>query len=231
MGAITTKAEYAGHDQLVAMHQARNYNAMIERLLERWLGARHFLIDIGAGVGEFTMRMSARGHYVLGVEPDPAQCEVIRSHGLHCVQSVAELRAASFDGAYSLNVLEHIDDDVGALRAWREALRPDGLLVLYVPAFPVLFSAMDRAVGHYRRYTRDSLKRVVQEAGFTVVRSGYADSVGFLAALALRARGGDGSLSPATVWFYDRMIFPLSRLLDVAFGQIGGKNVWLVARR
>ena len=222
-------AEYSGHDQLLAMRAARHYNAMLEGLLERWLGGRRRLLDIGAGVGEFTTRMSARGHYVLGVEPDPAQCEVIRSHGLHCVQSVAELRAASFDGAYSLNVLEHIEDDAAALRSWVGALKPGGRIVLYVPAFPVLYSAMDRAVGHYRRYTRASLERVSQQAGLTVLRSGYADSLGFPASLALRARGGDGSLSVATVRTYDRLIFPLSHALDGLCSPLFGKNVWLVA--
>jgi SAM-dependent methyltransferase len=222
---------YCGHEQLVAMRHARNYNAMIEGLLSHWLGDSHFLVDIGAGVGEFAQRMTARGHYVLSVEPDAAQRQVILGQCLHCVDSVSEIDHNRFDAAYSLNVLEHIEDDVGALRQWRTAVRPGGLILLYVPAFPLLYSAMDRAVGHCRRYTRKTLTQVAVDAGWTVLHSGYADSLGFLASLALRARGGDGSLSPATVWFYDRIIFPFSRLFDLLVGRVIGKNVWLVARK
>jgi SAM-dependent methyltransferase len=225
-------AEYSGHDQLLAMRAARHYNAMLEGLLERWLGGRRRLLDIGAGTGEFAVRMLKRGHEVIAVEPDAMQRALLRSQGMACVSDIQDIGRgpkAAFDGAYSLNVLEHIEDDAAALRSWVGALKPGGRIVLYVPAFPVLYSAMDRAVGHYRRYTRASLERVSQQAGLTVLRSGYADSLGFPASLALRARGGDGSLSVATVRTYDRLIFPLSHALDGLCSPLFGKNVWLVA--
>jgi SAM-dependent methyltransferase len=225
---------YSGHTQLIAMSEARNYNAMLENLLERWLFDRRRLLDIGAGTGEFTARMLNRGHDVIAVEPDGMQRTLLRSQGILCVGGIEEIArngVSSFDGAYSLNVLEHIEDDVAALRVWAGVLKPGGVMVLYVPAFPVLYSAMDRAVGHYRRYTRASLEGVARQAGLTVVRSGYADSLGFPASLALRARGGDGSLSGFTVRTYDSLIFPVSQALDGICGRFFGKNVWLVATK
>lgn len=227
-------AGYSGHTQLIAMREARNYNAMLENLLERWLFDRRRLLDIGAGTGEFSVRMLNRGHNVIAIEPDGMQRTLLRSQGVFCIGGIEEIvrgGMASFDGAYSLNVLEHIEDDVAALREWSGALKPGGVMVLYVPAFPVLYSAMDRAVGHYRRYTRASLERVAREAGLTVVRSGYADSLGFPASLALRARGGDGSLSGFAVRTYDSLIFPFSQALDGICGRFFGKNVWLVAAK
>jgi SAM-dependent methyltransferase len=221
---------YSGHDNLLAMREAIHYNQMLEYLLEDNLASCHHLLDIGSGLGDFMRRMTRNGHHVVGIEPDAAQREAACQAGQFCVGTIDQCMSDVYDGAYSLNVLEHIEDDVGALREWRRALRKDGLLLVYVPAFPVLYGAMDRAVGHYRRYTLDSLQKAVQAAGFEVLHGSYADSLGFLASLALRARGGDGLLSPAMVRFYDRIIFPVSRVLDIFLDRVVGKNVWVVAQ-
>jgi hypothetical protein len=66
-------------------------------------------------------------------------------------------------------VLEHIEDDVAAVGTLGAALQPDGRLVLLVPAHPSLFSELDRAFGHYRRYTGASLARIVDNAGLRIV--------------------------------------------------------------
>jgi SAM-dependent methyltransferase len=222
-------APYVGHDHLVAMREALNYNAMIERLLERWLWPYPTLLDIGAGLGEFALRMEGRGHQVMALEIDAAQRRRLETLGLVTRARIADVHEP-VDAAYSLNVLEHIEDDVAALKDWSRVIVPGGSMFIYVPAFPLLYSPMDKAVGHYRRYTRASLTRVMRQAGLEVLRSGYADSLGFAAALAWRLRGGDGSLSPGTVRLYDRLIFPVSQLLDLGAGPFFGKNVWAVAR-
>jgi SAM-dependent methyltransferase len=74
-----------------------------------------------------------------------------------------------FDSVVLLDVLEHIEDDVGMLRRIRGMLRPGGMLILKVPAMPFLMCRMDRAIGHYRRYGKRSLAARLEEAGFAAV--------------------------------------------------------------
>lgn len=79
----------------------------------------------------------------------------------------------AFDLIGLFDVLEHVDDDRGALRALRSRLRPGGRLVLTVPAFPWLWSAHDEVNLHHRRYTRESLVDALRDAGLEMVKGSY----------------------------------------------------------
>jgi hypothetical protein len=136
------------------------------------------------------------------------------------------------DAAYTLNVLEHIPDDVAALRDLRRCLKPGARLFVYVPAFRVLFSSMDVRVGHLRRYRRRDLCLRLRSAGFAVERARYADCLGFFAALLYRLCGNrEGQLNRDALRMYDRLAFPLSRGLDQVVGHVLGKNIWVSAYR
>jgi hypothetical protein len=90
---------------------------------------------------------------------------------------------------------------------------------------------MDAKVGHVRRYTRTTLLASLTAAGFTVDDVRYADSLGFLAALAFKLLArGSGELDRRAVRLYDRLVFPLSRALDVLTHRWFGKNLVLLAR-
>ena len=127
-------------------------------------------------------------------------------------------------------MLEHIEDDLAALVELGRCLKSDGRLLLYVPAFDLLYSPMDARVGHFRRYRRRSLAEKLEQAGFRVDVARYADSLGFFATLVYKAVGdASGALDPRAVRTYDRWLFPLSRLLDRALGGLVGKNLLVVA--
>jgi SAM-dependent methyltransferase len=100
----------------------------------------------------------------------------------------------SFDLVAVLDVLEHIDDDLGSLRALRERLTEGGSLMLTVPALPWLWSEHDEIHHHKRRYTKAGLKRVLREAGLEPIVIGYFNTLLFPLAmvqrLALRLTGG-----------------------------------------
>ncbi len=133
---------------------------------------------------------------------------------------------------YTLNVLEHIENDAEALRAIFHALRPGGRCLIYVPAFPILYSSFDRRLGHFRRYRRRSLAALVRSQGFAIEEATYKDSIGFAAALVFRlVAKPDGSVSEAAISIFDRFLFPLSAELDRIMGRICGKNVLICARK
>jgi hypothetical protein len=113
-----------------------------------------------------------------------------------------------------------------------ERLKTGGGLLIYVPAFPCLFSSMDRKVGHVRRYGLANLAAVLERGGLRVERIEYQDCLGFFAAALFKLVGsGDGTINRTALVAYDRWIFPLSRWLDRAAGRWFGKNLIAQARR
>ena len=94
-----------------------------------------------------------------------------------------------FDGVYTSNVLEHIKDDVHALKQIRSVMKPQSNLVVYVPAFKCLYSPWDASVGHLRRYEKKELLSKLDAAGFEVTKIIYVDTLGFFASLIARIIG------------------------------------------
>jgi SAM-dependent methyltransferase len=147
-------------------------------------------------------------------------------------EGLEALDGRRFGGIYTVNVLEHLEDDQALLDAFYRALEPGGMLFIYVPAFPLLFSANDERVGHYRRYRIGPLAEMLRRSGFSLERSSYVDSIGFFAGLAYRYLGNaDGDLDVGAVRLYDRAVFPLSRVMDHVLGQLFGKNLLVHAVR
>ncbi len=232
MADIVADSAYVGADNLESMVEARRYNAYLARLVaEACRGARDVL-DFGAGIGTFAAMLRELGTPPLCLEPDPTLSRRLAADGFNVVASLDAVAPDSLDVVYSLNVLEHIEDDAAALAQIHDRLRPGGRLMLYVPAFPILYSAMDRKVGHFRRYRRRPFARLLTGAGFTVERIGYVDCLGFPAALAFRALGDrEGVLDPRAVRLYDGLVFPASRALDPLLGRWFGKNLAVTAVR
>ncbi|MCB1955549.1 MAG: methyltransferase domain-containing protein [Rhodocyclaceae bacterium] len=232
MTLVKRQTEVGGSENLDAMLAAENYNAFLVSQLRRHLAGCRQVLDFGAGNGFFAERMQKQGFKVVAVEPEPDLGVRIGALGIPCVRSLEGVPAQSMDGAYSLNVLEHIEDDAEALSYLYDVLVPGGVLYLYVPAFAILFSAMDRCVGHVRRYRLAELRQKCFRAGFILEAGAYADSVGYAASLALKVFGSpDGSLDPGSVRLYDRFAFPVSRQLDRLCSSFVGKNVWVRVRR
>jgi SAM-dependent methyltransferase len=223
---------YAGIEILEFVAEARNYNAWLTDLVAAGLGACRRVIDFGAGSGTFARIFRARIPDVVCIEPDAVLGERLRADGFAVKETLADVPAQSVPAVYSLNVLEHIEDDAAALRELLRVLVPGGRLVLFVPAFPILYSSFDKRFGHHRRYRRHALESLVSAAGFRVVTCRYGDSLGFFAALAFRLLDrGTGDVSLGAIKLYDRIIFPLSRRLDAVFSSWFGKNLYLIAEK
>ncbi len=223
--------EYSGISNLEVMSEARNYNRFLEDLILAHAGSAHRILDFGAGTGIFARRIRARFPDLRCVEPDPGLLRMLQTDGFQACADLGAITDGSVDYAYSLNVLEHIEDDAASLRLLRSKLAPQGRVLFYVPAFAVLFGPMDRLVGHYRRYTRNTLASALTAASLTVEEISYADPLGFFAALVHKAIGNSsGRVSPAGLRLFDRWVFPGSLALQSVTKHWFGKNVWAVAR-
>jgi SAM-dependent methyltransferase len=132
------------------------------------------LLNAGAGQGTFSQLLESRGFEVTSVDPSPAAVDLLRRRvrGPVLAASAGELPFAdgSFDGAVLGEVLEHIEDDVAALREVARVVRPGGVVAASVPANPTWFGPSDEWAGHRRRYTREALLGLCAGVGLTVER-------------------------------------------------------------
>jgi SAM-dependent methyltransferase len=153
------------------------------------LPARARILDAGCGSGRNMVELAHHGT-VTGVELSPTSVALARDReaGEVVEGSILEMPfgVGSFDLAVSLDVIEHLEDDLAALRELRRAVKPGGSLLVTVPAYPWLWSGHDEINHHYRRYTRRSLRRVAEQAGWEQVRTTYFNSLLLPAAIILR---------------------------------------------
>ena len=233
MSAMQPEA-YTGVENLEIMQEARNYNRFLLNTVRAHAGAAAGgrILDFGAGNGEFVVPMTQLGFDITALEPDALLRRRLLDKQVRAVAGPDEIPDGSLQYVYTLNVLEHIPDDVAALRQLHGKLCAEGTLLIYVPAFPVLYTSMDAKVGHIRRYRRETLTAAVTAAGFAVDRVAYVDSLGFFATLAFKLSANtSGNVNRATLKLYDRLIFPLSRCLDLLTHHWFGKNLLLLARK
>jgi SAM-dependent methyltransferase len=168
----------------------RGRRNVIERVIaDLKLPARARILDAGCGSGRNMIELARHGT-VSGVELSGPSVEVARARGAGEViaGSVLDMPfdSDSFDLSVCLDVIEHLDDDVGALRELRRVLAPGGSLLVTVPAYQWLWSGHDEVNHHHRRYTRRSLQRVAEQAGWEQVRTTYFNSLLLPLAILLR---------------------------------------------
>lgn len=185
---------------------------------------RGTVLDVGAGIGQLTELLAQEPEInkVVAVEPDSrfARRFRVRLPQLQLYELASTLMPTdtACDAVTSINVLEHIEDQVGELKHYRSWLaKARGFLCLLVPARPELYSAIDKDFGHFRRYTRHTLERCLTESGFAVHRLYYFNFPGYFAWAVnfkfLRRR----SFEPAKVALFDRWIFRWCHALEYHF--------------
>ncbi|MDP9052841.1 MAG: bifunctional glycosyltransferase/class I SAM-dependent methyltransferase [Acidobacteriota bacterium] len=178
----------AGHSTLDALSYAPRFNKWMADTLRPYMGSS--AVEIGAGMGNMTRHLSRGRKLYVATDIDNDHIEHLGNMFRHrpavCVRKLDVTRAADFaafaaefggevaetggemDTAVCLNVLEHIENEASALLAIRGVLRPGGRLILLVPNDPAAYGTIDREIGHFRRYTAQSLRDVLTGAGYTV---------------------------------------------------------------
>ena len=223
--------QYTGEDYLNALEVAENYNDFIAESFARWIGDSTRIVDFGAGTGLLARKVREKtGKDVQCLEPAENMKKYLPGVVL---ESLEEVPDGSIDFIYSSNVLEHIEDDAAIIAEMGRVLKPAGRVCLYLPACQCLFSQLDRRVGHYRRYDKPRLKRLFEPEKWKVLDLRYADSLGFAATWYYKLFGSKtGDFHIPSLKFYDRVVFPASRLIDrMTFGFCPGKNVFVCAEK
>jgi SAM-dependent methyltransferase len=198
-------------------------------IFREWLaraldGRAAWLLDLGCGTGALARELGAMGS-VVGVDLSPAAIRFARRRGLERLAvGDAEalcLRSGSFDAVVAADVVEHADDDRVVSEAAR-VLRPGGVLLVHVPAFPVLWGEHDEVSHHRRRYRRETLRRLIERHELRVERLTYVVSTLFPLVFAIRVgkrwlgrRGSSKRPQPEVYRLPGWLNATLRRLLDV----------------
>ena len=168
----------------------RIIQSLVERIRALLNKSNPTILDVGCGTGA-NLKMLATLGKAEGVDISPQAVEFCRQRGLDSVKLGAAEQLPfendSFDIVTSLDVIEHLDDDVAGLREMRRVLRPDGHLLLFVPACMFGWGVQDDVSNQRRRYTLPSLLQAVEAAGFDVEWSSYANISFFLPVLVVRS--------------------------------------------
>jgi SAM-dependent methyltransferase len=170
-------------------YQGRRH--VLERAIERLgLPQGADILDAGCGSGRNMVELAHHG-IVSGIELSHTSVDLARQRGVGEVVegSVMDMpfEDASFDLTVSLDVIEHLEDDVGALRELRRVTKPGGALLVTVPAYQWLWSGHDEINHHHRRYNRRTLLASAESAGWRQERSTHFNSLLLPAAILLRA--------------------------------------------
>ncbi|MGK2879367.1 MAG: class I SAM-dependent methyltransferase [Mycobacterium sp.] len=196
------------------------------------------VLEVGAGLGEFAEQFDNLDRLVLtDVDPD-AVAVMARRFAARPEVTTQQLELGQpptlsepVDSVVAINVLEHIDDDAGALRSLATAVNVGGSIVLWVPGYQQLYGEFDRKVGHVRRYTPGTLADTVRRAGLQVEEVKPVNLLGGVAWWLTVRRSGVSTPNPKLVAVFDRCVVPvttaLERRLRVPFGQ----SVLCVARK
>lgn len=222
-------------DKLARLEQRHWWYAERRSILHRVLRDRRtggWAADIGAAAGGNTRVLESLGWRTLALEYSETGAELARSRGLRVSRADAHdlpLQDGSLGVVIALDVLEHLKDDNRAARELRRVLRPDGVLVVAVPADPALWSAHDDAVGHLRRYTDENLRALLTGAGFEIQRM-WSWNVLLRPLVVLRRKKSSGSdleEVPAVLNAGLRAVVALERVLPV--GRRRGVSLFALA--
>jgi SAM-dependent methyltransferase len=219
--------KYAG-SELELFEKARNWKAYWRAQIAGFV--RGEVLEVGAGIGANTLTLADLAYERWTcLEPDAALAARITlpPGGRHqlAVGTIGDLPAeAEFDAILYIDVLEHIQDDHAEMARAAARLKPGGALIVLAPAHPFLFTPFDRAIGHFRRYTRASLH---QAAPATLSREKlvYLDAAGMLASAANRLLLQSAMPTEGQILTWDRLLVPVSRLIDPLLAGRVGKSV------
>lgn len=235
-------SEFGALDELTELSEASHFTSWIVDAFDAHLGDR--VLEVGAGLGAIAREVASRrpARRVLAIEPAGNVFDGLaeRSSGipnLEVRQITSDALAAApdrppFDTVLYVNVLEHIERDVDEVRTAFGMLEPGGTLGVFVPAMPSLYGSLDYKSGHYRRYSAQQLTAVLVDAGFVDIDVRYFDVLGVAPWWLMYRVFNVGHLDRVSSTGYDRVVVPLSRLVQrIVPRPPKGKNLVATARR
>lgn len=224
--------DYIGNELELFKH-AHNWKKYYAKFIEGYL--KNDVLEVGAGIGETTHSLcDGTQNCWVCIEPDVQlikEIEIKKENGY--LPFFIEIVTGTLDGIDSnrkfdtiiyIDVIEHIENDAEELRKAANFLKPNGHIIILVPAHNYLFSKFDKSIGHYRRYNKNMLANAVPK-GFQQVDLRYLDSIGLFASLANKWFLKQDYPKLKQIKFWDNYIIPVSKIIDAITFYSMGKTV------
>lgn len=218
------------HESLEIISELYNYSHWLFNNLRPHIQGK--ICEVGCGIGTLTQFL-LNYEWVVGLEPFE-ESYTRAAERFHAHANVQIIHAALeqvpcdgvcpgyFDSVICANVLEHLEDDVASLERMADLLRPQGRVVILVPAHMAIYGQLDRNFGHYRRYNRASLSRSFKAAGLKPVFSRYMNAVGYFGWWWQSCLLQRDQITPESSHWFERLVPFLDaaeRLMPLPFGQ------------
>ena len=234
-----TEERYAA-DDLETMQEARRYAAHVFDLFRPHIGSR--VLEVGCGIGTMSRRLADIAETVVGIEPNLNCARRVQEelgehprfslrvcHLEECDKS--ELSSHRFDTVVCVNVLEHIADDVRALKTFREVVAPKGRVLIFVPAVQAAYGPLDAELGHHRRYSKQTLSKALTEAGLELVALHYTNPIGLIGWMYNAHVANSTAHSLTQVRLFETLIAPWALPLERLIAPPIGLSLVAVGRR
>ncbi len=190
------------------------------------------VLEIGSGIGNFAKWARSHGTEYHVSDADPALVNRLSADFPHAFQWDLYQpfpRTDLYDTIIILNVIEHLEDDLDAVRKIHERLVPGGHLIVMVPAMQFLFGSLDRAFGHFRRYTKSTMGGIIEKASFKILKSEYVNVIGMLGWF-LYGRILKTDRLPQKLCSHFNLVIPLLKL-ERPVASFTGLSLILVAKK
>ncbi len=226
-------SEYIGSELEIFQH-AMNWKRYYGSFIKPYLGEE--VLEVGAGIGATAeiLISETQKHWVC-LEPDASLTKEIENKIVtgrlpdSCEARIGDVTSLipgeKFDSVIYIDVLEHIEDDSGEIKRAETHLKDGGYLIVLSPAHQFLYSPFDKAIGHFRRYSKQSLSRLAEGRRLELISIRYLDSIGTAASLANKVLLRSSMPTHGQIGFWDSRLVPVSNFTDKLFGFKIGKSI------
>lgn len=197
------------------------------------------VLEVGSGHGIYSKKIAKLVHKLIVSDIDVGAIEIIKEH----LKSINNIDYVVMDGVdnsklpfqidtiIAINIIEHIKNDDTFIKSCYEILKLNGRLIIFAPAFQMLFSNYDRQAGHYRRYTKSQF-RILLQNHFTIEKMHYFNKIGFWGWLVNKYSKShiNSKSTHSQIKLYDKLI-PFLKYFDYLIPFIGQSVIVIATKK
>lgn len=220
---------------LESMSQATWYNQWTKGQFSEYLSGD--ILEVGCGIGNFSTYLTNYGKLTAIDINENYITEAKKKINEQTKVGLGNIETGKyffkdkiFNAIVCINVLEHIKDDVKALKNIFKLLSPDGNLILLVPANKFLYNLIDESIGHYRRYQKEELKQLLKEVGFEILKIRNLNFLGGLGWFIVGKLFKDNQITEKRIKIFN-LVSPPFLLFENIFEPPLGTSVLAIVRR
>ncbi|MCH7928728.1 MAG: methyltransferase domain-containing protein [Candidatus Dadabacteria bacterium] len=225
-------------DELEALKHAKNYYNWIISYFRPYIGRS--VVEVGAGIGTFTdfiINNTEQPYTLTLYEPATNNFQQLEKkysgkEHLKLIQGYFEYSGHNkYDTLIVNNVLEHIEDDVSFVEDVNKSLVDSGKLLIFVPALDLLYSNFDESLGHFRRYSKNSLTKLLNNQGFKIIMQRYFNFLGVITWYIFFKILRKKTLSISSIRLYDKFVIPVLEKVERIVEPPVGQNLLVIAEK